>query len=66
MQCYILPNTISIIVKISQKLMKNKSKTRVSRVFDLQLREFIIISKSVSTVLSSDRLGLLKRNIEHF
>ena len=25
-----------------------------------------IISKSVSTVLSSDRLGLWKRNIEHF
>ena len=65
MQCYV-PNTISIIVNNKSKTNENKSKTREKIVFDLQLREYLIISKSVSTVLSSDRLGLWKRNIEHF
>ena len=48
--------------KRSQKLVNFGEKL----VFDFQLPGFIIISKSVSTVLSSDRLGLWKRNIEHF
>ena len=66
MQCYILPNTISIIVNNKSKTNENKSKTREKIVFDLQLREFIIISKSVSTVLLGYRLGSQKHNIEHF
>jgi hypothetical protein len=65
-QCYILPNTISIIVNNKSKTNENKSKTREKIVFDLQLREFIIISKSVSTVLLGHRLGSQKQNMEQF
>ena len=46
--------------------MKNKSKTREKIVFDLQLREFIIISKSVSTVLLGHRSSSQKQNMEQF
>ena len=48
--------------KISQKVMKFREQI----LFDLQLWKIIIISKSGWTVLSSDRLGSRKRNIEPF
>ena len=52
--------------KNKSKTNENKSKTQEKIVFDLQLREYLIISKSVSTVLSSDRLGSRKQNMEQF
>ena len=52
--------------KNKSKTNENKSKTQEEIVFDLQFREYLIISKSVSTVLSSDRLGSRKQNMEQF
>ena len=52
--------------KNKSKTNENKSKTREKIVFDLQLREFIIISKSVSTVLLGHRSSSQKQNMEHF